>query len=384
MKPMKNLLAATPPMGWMSWNLLGKDVNEHIIKETADAMVQSGMQALGYEYVCIDNHWPGGRDESGALYPSPEKFPNGIAALADYIHARGLKLGIYSDAGVKTCGGCPGSEGYEEIDARTFAAWGVDYLKYDWCNTADTRENAERLYSKMGAALRATGRPIVFAICEWGHHRPWVWGPKVGGQLWRTFGDIWDAWGDGSESWQSGIDTIAFEMQRGLEAYAGPGHWNDPDMLIIGLRGKGFAQGGGCTDTEYRTQMSAWCMLAAPLMASCDLRSMDTATRDILMNPEMIAVNQDPLGKQGYRVYRSGKTEVWKKSLQNGELAVAMFNRDETARMVNVPWSDIEISGRYHARDLWALADLGILESMYSQEVEGHGSVVLRLAPELG
>ncbi len=380
MQNTESLLAPTPPMGWMSWNLLAKNISAAAVQEMADAMASNGMSDLGYQYICIDDHWHGGRDESGVLYPDGAKFPQGIKAVADYVHQRGLKLGIYSDAGTKTCGGCPGSEGYEEIDARTFASWEVDYLKYDFCHVPDTRADAFRRYSRMGKALQNSGRPIVFALCEWGHHRPWLWGPEVGGSLWRTSGDVWDGWEDGSESWQCGIDSIGFNMQRGLEIYAGPGRWNDPDMLVAGLRGKGAVSGPGCTDTEYRTQMSLWVMLAAPLMISCDLRRMDAVTRDILTNPEVIALNQDPLGRQGYRVCRNGSAEVWVKPLQNGDLGVGLFNREKAARMVTAPWSDLELSGLYSVRDLWSKTDMGVYDDAYSFELDGHGSVLLRLS----
>ncbi len=380
MEDTRKILTSTPPMGWMSWNLLAKNISDSAVREMAQAMVSTGMRDLGYQYICMDDHWHGGRDEHGALYPNAEKFPHGIAALADYVHSLGLKLGIYSDAGSKTCGGCPGSGGYEEIDARTFASWGIDYLKYDFCYATDTRADAFALYSRMGQALKNSGRDIVFGICEWGHHRPWLWGNQAGGHLWRTTTDIWDGWKDGPEGWQAGVETIAFDEQRGLESFAGPDHWNDPDMLVVGLKGKGAVVGPGCTDTEYRTQMSAWCMLAAPLMTSCDLRHMDAVTRETLTNPEVIAINQDALGKQGYRVCRSSRAEVWKKPFVNGDWAVALFNREEEPRTVKAHWSDLEIEGRYAIRDLWSRADMGECDESYAFEVDAHGSVLLRLS----
>jgi alpha-galactosidase len=379
----KIMLAATPPMGWNSWNQFGAHIHEDLVKGTAEAFISSGMLDAGYNYVVIDDLWHGGRDENGRLFPDPVKFPHGIKALADYVHSLGLKFGIYSDAGTKTCAGCPGSRGFEELDAQTFASWDVDYLKYDFCYTEDNRAYAERAYTAMGSALQATGRPIVFSVCEWGHHSPWLWAKKAGGHLWRTTGDICDSWKDGSVTWCSGVESIGFEQQRGLEVYAGPGHWNDPDMLVVGLYGKSKTiPGAGCTDNEYRSHMSLWCLLAAPLMVGCDIRTMNPVTRDILMNREIIALDQDVLGKQGYRACRVGRSEVWKKTLVNKALGVGIFNRGDTPQTVTVHWSDLEISGHYQIRDLWEHLDTGESDSSYTTEVEPHGCKVLRLSPE--
>ncbi len=374
-----DMVAPTPPIGWNSWNAFGKNVNEEVIKEITNALVSTGLRDKGYCYVVIDDHWHGGRDKNGNLFPDPIKFPGGMPALADYIHSRGLKFGIYSDAGVKTCGGEPGSQGFEEVDAKTFASWGVDFLKYDFCFTEDNRKTAERLYATMGAALLAAGRPILFNICEWGHHRPWLWAAKAGGATWRVTGDIWDGWQDGPEAENNGIDSIGFEQLRGLEQYAGPGQWNDPDMLVVGLRGKGSIKGPGCTDTEYRTHFSIWCMLAAPLFIGCDLRNIDAISLETLSNSELIALDQDSLGKQGGRVCRLGRTEVWVKPLINGELAVGLFNRSEQPKLVNADWSDLEIEGRYRVRDLWLHEELGIFDGAFSSEVISHGCRILRL-----
>jgi alpha-galactosidase len=375
-------MAETPPMGWNSWNQFGNHIHEDLIKETAEAIVNSGMSVTGYNTIVIDDLWHGGRDENGRLFPDPMKFPHGIKTLADYVHSLGLQFGMYSDAGTRTCGGRPGSQGFEEQDAQTFASWDVDYLKYDFCYTEDTRAYAERAYSTMGKALQATGRPIVFSICEWGHHRPWLWAAKAGGHLWRTTGDIFDSWRDGPELWAYGIDSIGFEQQRGLETYASPGHWNDPDMLVVGLRGQSKTiSGAGCTDTEYRTHMSLWCMLAAPLMVGCDIRNMDPITKEILMNDEIIALDQDNLGKQGYRVCRQSRSEIWVKPLSVGELGVGVFNRGETAQSVTAHWSDLEIQGMYQIRDLWAHQELGTSNTGYTCQVEPHGCQVLRLSP---
>ena len=378
---MSDSLAPTPPMGWSSWNGFGSNIHEELIKGIADAMLTSGMKDAGYTYVNIDDHWHGGRGEDGKLFPDPQKFPSGMKALGDYIHSKGLKFGIYSDAGPKTCGGQPASRDHEEIDAQTFAAWGVDYLKYDYCHAPEDRASAERLYKTMGDALKATGRPIVFSICEWGQRRPWLWGRQAGGRLWRTTGDIGDSWSDSPCRWGfvlPGIDRIGFDFQRGLEQYAGPDGWNDPDMMIVGLKCKGFIPGGGCTDEEYRTHFSLWCLLAAPLMASCDLRSMDAVTREILTNTEVIALNQDPLGKQAGWV---GAGEVWAKPLANGDLGVGLFNRSNDRTWVNAHWSNLGITGSYQVRDLWQHADLGLFDDKFSAEIAPHACVILRLSP---
>jgi alpha-galactosidase len=378
----KDLIAATPPMGWNSWNAFGKQINEQVIRQTAKALVSLGLRQVGYTYLIIDDHWQGGRDKFGNLYPHPDKFPSGMPALADYIHSLGLKFGIYSDTGLKTCGGEPGSLGYEEQDARTFASWGVDYLKYDFCFTRDDRATAEQLYRKMGKVLRQTGRPILFNICEWGHHQPWLWARQVGGHTWRTTGDIWDGWKDGPHISQNGIDSIGFEQQRGLEAFASPGGWNDPDMLVVGLHGRGAIGGPGCTDEEYRIHFSLWCLLAAPLVIGCDLRNLDAISLEILSNPEVIALDQDPLGKQGSRICRLGRCEVWSKPLSNGDLGVGIFNRDDITRELNVPWSDLEIEGNWRVRDLWQHADLGVYEAQITIQLESHSCRILRLSPE--
>jgi len=365
-------------MGWNSWNLLASQVNEQDLRAIADALVSSGMRDAGYQYLVIDDLWQTDRDSAGNLQADPQKFPQGIKALAAYVHERGLKLGIYSDAGTKTCGGAPGSIDNEERDAATFASWDVDFLKYDYCYAPPERERAIELYTKMGQALQATGRPILFSICEWGERQPWEWGRAAHGQMWRTTGDMGDFWSGSEHGFLRGIDTIGFS-QHGLESYAGPGGWNDPDMLIVGLYGQGAIGGGGCTETEYRTHMGLWCLLAAPLMAGCDLRTMSASTREILTNPEVLALNQDPLGKQGFRVSQIEGREVWKKPLQNGDLGVGLFNRGEATAVVTATWSDLGIEGRHAVRDLWARQDLEDASTAFSAEVPAHGSVLLRI-----
>ena len=280
-------LAATPPMGWNSWNKFGCDVSEALIRDTADALVASGMRDAGYQYLVVDDCWQVDRDAEGRILADPARFPNGMKAVADYVHARGLKFGIYSDAGAKTCQGRPGSNGFEEIDAASYAAWGVDYLKYDWCSNEGV--DARIAYVTMRDALRATRRPIVFSMCEWGTSKPWEWARGVA-HLWRTTGDILDCW-DCTNTWGGAGWTVLLDKQVGLDKYAGPGGWNDPDMLEVG--------NPGLTVPESRAHFTMWCMLAAPLMAGNDLRGMAPEIRDILVNPEVIAVDQDPLGRQG-------------------------------------------------------------------------------------
>ncbi len=370
-------LALTPPMGWNTWNKFGCNVSDELVRGMADAMVKSGMKDAGYQYVVIDDCWQVSRDEHANIVPDTQRFPNGIKAVADYVHSLGLKFGIYSDAGSKTCAGRPGGLGHEYQDALMYASWGVDYLKYDWCHT--TTQDAKASYANIRAALDASGRPIVLSICEWGEHQPWIWGKEVGGNLWRTTGDIQDRWG-GKEKWpnggccSNGVLAILDE-QVGLESYAGPGHWNDPDMLEVG--------NGGMTTTEYRSHFSLWAILAAPLMAGNDLRSMSSETRDILTNKEVIAVNQDPLGRQGRRVWKDGDLEVWGKQLQDGSRAVVLLNRGSSSHEISVGWEQIGYPGHLSAavRDLWAHKDLGRFTNKFSAPVESHGVVVVTVKP---
>jgi alpha-galactosidase len=325
-------LALTPPMGWNSWNFFEEKTSEQLLKEIADAMVSNGMAASGYQYIIIDDYWVGGRDIHNKLFPDPIRFPNGIKPLADYIHAKGLKLGIYSDAAELTCGGVTASYNFEEIDAATFAAWGVDYLKYDYCNAPDDVVTAFTRYKKMGDALKKTGRPMVYAICEWGQRKPWLWAKAAGGHLWRTTWDSRDVW-QSNDSEKTGIMEI-FDQQENLANYAGVGGWNDPDMLMVGLYGKGSSSTvngrfKGCTATEYRTHFVLWCMLAAPLILNSDLRNIDPATLQLLTNKALLQVNQDPLGHQATTVLKKDGIQVLKKILSNNEIAICIFNRSD-------------------------------------------------------
>jgi alpha-galactosidase len=365
-----NGLALTPPMGWNSWNKFGCEINEQLVRGAADTMVSTGMRDAGYVYVVIDDCWQVGRDAQGALVADPAKFPSGMQALGDYIHSKGLKLGIYSDAGSKTCGGRPGSQGREYQDARTFADWGADYLKYDWCWTGVRK--AEEAYALMADALRSTGRDIVFSICEWGKDRPWDWGPRIG-NLWRTTTDIRNAW-TGRVKFQIGVVDIA-DLNEPLYAHAGPGHWNDPDMLQVG--------NGGMNDVEERSHFSLWAIMAAPLLAGNDIANMAPRVRDILLNKEVIAIDQDSLGIQGHRVRDDGDLEVWSKPLADGSRAVVLFNRGMQPAEIAAKWTELGYPLKMSAevRDLWTHRSLGRKVGGFSATVPSHGVVMVRVTP---
>jgi len=357
-----NGLAKTPPMGWNSWNKFAGRVDDAAVRGIADAMASNGMREAGYVYVNIDDTWEAGRNAQGEIQTN-KKFPD-MKALADYVHKKGLKLGIYSSPGPNTCAGYEGTYGHEEQDAMTFAKWGIDYLKYDWCGARIlyTDEEMPAIYQKMGDALLKTGRPIVYSLCQYGRLDVWKWGPEVGGNLWRTTGDIRDTW--------DSMTGIGFR-QNELAQYARPGHWNDPDMLEIG--------NGGMSDTEYKTHMSLWAMLAAPLLAGNDLRQMTPETLAILTNREVIAVDQDKLGKQGTRFSKNGDQEIWTRQLSGGAIAVAFFNRAKDEAKMSVKWADIGAPAKRKARDLWLHRDVEAKDPEYSVTVPGHGVVMLRL-----
>jgi alpha-galactosidase len=362
-RQLDNGLARTPPMGFNTWNKFACNVNEDLIKGIADAMVSSGMRDAGYQYVVIDDCWQVGRDSAtGRIVPDPQRFPHGMRALADYVHSKGLKFGLYTDAGRRTCEGRPGSYQHYELDARTYAEWGVDYTKVDWCY-ADSL-NARVQYTQFRDALLAAGRPIVFSICEWGSNRPWEWAPGVG-NLWRTTGDISDRW------WS--MIRIADASASHARA-AGPGGWNDPDMLEVG--------NGGMTAEEYRVHFSLWAIMAAPLIAGNDIRTMSDTTRDILTNREVIAVDQDSLGAQGWLAAQpSPDLQVWVKPLRDGARAVALVNRTEAAAEIAAAWSTIGLPpGPATVRDLWAHAERGRYTDRYAATVPSHGVVMVRVA----
>jgi alpha-galactosidase len=351
-------------MGWNSWNRFGCNVSEKLVREIGEAMVKSGMRDAGYRYVVIDDCWQVARDSDGALVADKERFPGGMKALADHVHGLGLKFGLYTDAGRKTCEGRPGSYEHEAIDARSFAAWGVDYTKVDWCHAEGL--DAPTQFAKFRDALAAAGRPIVFSICEWGANQPWRWAPDVG-HLWRTTGDIGD-------SWSSMLGILDQTAQHG--SAQAPGGFNDPDMLEVG--------NGGMTDEEYRAHFSLWAVLAAPLIAGNDVRNMSEVTRAILTNREVIAVDQDPLGMQGTLVASNPpELQVWTKPLADGSKAVVLLNRSALAASMTVRWSRIGLTDGQAAtvRDLWAHQDRGTASGRFSATVAPHGAVMLRVTP---
>ncbi len=379
-------IAQRPPMGWMTWNMFGGNISDSLIRQTADAMVTSGMAAVGYEYIIIDDLWQGSRGDDGRLFPDPAKFPYGIKALADYVHSKGLKLGIYSNAAEKTCAGATGSLGYEEIDAQTFADWGIDYLKYDYCGAPADAESAKKLYSKMKAALDATGRPILFAVCEWGARQPWKWARESGGNIWRTTWDIRDTWEHGQfDNGHAGIMEI-LDRQVDLAEFSGPGGWNDPDMLVVGLYGTGDSSNAngasGCTTTEYRSQFSLWALLSAPMIAANDLRTMNQETLSILTNREVIDINQDRLGKQAKRIHKDGELEIWAKDLDYGAVAVGLLNRDSVSRQITLEKDLLNIDSGFVVRDVWKHANIARLEDSLSFTVASHEVVLLVLLPK--
>jgi len=372
-------LAKTPPMGWNSWNKFQCNVSEKLIMETADAMVSSGMKEAGYDYIVIDDCWQIGRDEEGNIIPDPERFPNGMKAVGDYIHSKGLKFGLYTDAGLKTCEGRPASRGYEFQDFRQYAKWGVDYTKVDWCYAEN--QNALASFSLIRDAIKSSGRPMVLSICEWGFSKPWLWGEGVG-HLWRTTLDIEDCWDcstiyvDNGKEMENFLGfTKILDLQVGLEIYAGPGHWNDPDMLQVGNE--------KLTYEENKAHFSLWCILAAPLMSGNDLRNMSPEITAILTNKEVIAIDQDPLGKQGVKIRDDGDFEVWSKQLSDGSRAVVLFNRSESSANMTVNWNEIGYPNHLKAdvRDLWKKKDMGSYSGKYSAEVPVHGVVLIKIQP---
>jgi alpha-galactosidase len=351
-------------MGWNSWNKFHRNVDDKAVRGMADAMASNGMRDAGYVYVNIDDTWEGTRDASGLLHTN-EKFPD-MKALADYVHSKGLKIGIYSSPGPKTCAQYEGSFGHEEQDAKMWAEWGFDYLKYDWCSASQVYDvkSLPAVYAKMGEALAKAGRPIVYSLCQYGWQDVGEWGAKVGGNLWRTTGDISDRW--------PSMMHIGFELQPGREKFSKPGRWNDPDMLEIG--------NGGMTDDEYRTHMSLWSLLAAPLLAGNDLRDMKKEIADILMNREVIAVDQDAKGVQGVRIAKNNDLEVWEKPLSDGSHAVGLFNLGKDSAMARVSFSDLKLTGSHAVRDLWTHEDKGKVKDHFEATVPSHGVVLVKIA----
>ncbi len=376
-------LALTPPMGWDSWNTFRTNITEKLVMETADAIVASGMKAAGYKYVVLDDGWmTKKRDANGNLVADPKKFPHGMKALINYVHSKGLMFGLYNCAGTKTCAGYPGTRGYEYQDARFYARLGIDYLKYDWCYTDGIE--AQEAYRTMSNALRIAGRPIVFSICEWGENKPWEWAGSVG-ELWRTTDDlaaVFDGYLDRRGWKQNGVMPVV-DLQNGLRKFAGPGHWNDPDMLEVG---------NGMSTDEDRAHFSLWCMLAAPLIAGNDVRKMSKATRRILANREMIAIDQDKAGIEGFKYKEADSLEVWAKLLQNDDWAICFLNRSHKPVTVNFRWKDEMItdsifnktldakSNNYKIRNLWTKSNQGDTQKPLRAMLPSHDVMMLRLS----
>lgn len=375
-------LGKTPQMGWNSWNTFGCNVNEKMIREMADAMVSSGMRDAGYVYINIDDCWHGQRDEKGFIHPDKKTFPSGIKALADYVHAKGLKLGIYSDAGNTTCAGRPGSRGHEYQDAITYASWGIDYVKYDWCDTQDI--NPKSAYTTMRDAIHKAGRPMLFSICEWGDNKPWEWATDVG-HSWRTTGDIYPCWNceHNHGSWSSWGVLPILDKQVGLRKYAGPGHWNDMDMMEVG---------NGMNEDEDRAHFSLWAIMASPLITGNDLRSMSDTTKKILTNKDMITINQDKLGIQAMKWLDEGDIEVFVKPLEKGRYAMLFLNRADIAKTYQLNWKDHYMKDDiskyeiwfdkkvYQWRDIWR-DESGSTADKLVLEIPAHGVRVMILNP---
>ena len=376
-------LALTPPMGWNSWNTFQTNISEKLVMETVDAIIASGMKAAGYEYIVLDDGWmTKERDVNGNLVPDPKKFPHGMKALINYVHSKGLKFGLYNCAGTKTCAGYPGTRGYEYQDARFYARLGIDYLKYDWCYTDGIE--AQEAYRTMSNALRVAGRPIVFSLCEWGENKPWEWAGSVG-ELWRTTGDIaavFDGYSEHTTWKQTGVMPI-IDLQEGLRKYAGPGHWNDPDMLEVG---------NGMSENEDRAHFSMWCMLAAPLIAGNDVSKMLKVTKGILTNKEVIAIDQDKSGIEGFKYRDADSLQVWAKPLQNGDWAICFLNRSHNPVQVNFNWKDELITdsifkktlnakdNNYKIRNLWTKSNDGDTQKPMETMLPSYDVIMLRLS----
>jgi len=378
-------LALTPPMGWNTWNTFQTKIDEPLLKGMVDSYVSSGMRDAGYTYFVLDDGWMAmERDANGNLVADPQKFPNGMKAFADYVHSKGMKFGIYNCAGTKTCAGYPGTRGYEYQDARLYASWGVDYLKFDWCNAEGI--NAKEAYATMSKALKATGRPIVFSLCEWGSNRPWLWA-KDDGQLWRSTGDIGPYFDKSltKNGWTPLSVLNILDRQDSIRQYAGPGHWNDPDMLEVG---------NGMSYAEDKAHFTLWCMLAAPLMGGNDLRKMSDQTKDILTNKEAIAIDQDALGIECFRYYSFDGIEVFVRPLVNGDLAVCFLNRSGRSQTVSYDWAahliqdktsntNVDFSqSTFKLRDLWAKKDIGTTQKPFKQTIASHDVVMLKLTKQ--
>ena len=377
-------LAATPPLGWNSWNQFASAVDQDKVLAAARALQRHGLQAMGYDTVVIDDCWSQPqRDSLGNLVAHKERFSGGIAALAKEVHGLGLKLGIYSCAAEKTCAGYLGSLGFEDQDAKLFASWGVDFLKYDYCNAPQDQAAAIQRYTRMGNALQACGRPILYSLCEWGGRAPQLWGRQAGGQMWRVSGDLFDSWVDVwvDKPGYYGVGVgSAFDLAASLAPYGGPGGWNDLDMLIIGLQGKGAVKGGGLSPAEYRTHLTLWILACSPLMLGCDLDQLSGEELDQLRNAEALSVNQDPLGLPGRRVSVQGSCEAWAKPLADGGVALGLFNRGEAGADLQLSAAHLGLLDHPKAvRDLWARSDAGELAAQRRWRIQPHHSLLLKV-----
>ena len=379
-------IALTPPMGWNSWNCFAHTVSDASIRTAAQAMVESGLSRHGWSYVNIDDYWqtcPGertdmslmgpARDSAGRILPNA-RFPD-MAALCRDVHQLGLKIGIYSSPGATTCGGCVGSWGHEAQDAQTYADWGFDYLKYDWCSYAqcvrnDSLSELMRPYLVMGRALRAQPRDLLLSLCQYGMGHVAAWGAKAGGQCWRTTHDIVDTWAS---------VTGIVQAQEGFELFAGPGAWNDLDMLVVGTVGWGEPHPTRLTPNEQYSHLSYWCLLASPLLLGCDLTRLDPFTLNLLTNDEVLDVNQDPLGRQAVRVQHDDAQEIWAKPMSDGSTAVGLFNRSCLTRTVTLPFASLGLKGPHRLRDLWRQKDLGVAADTFAAEIPGHGVLLLNV-----
>jgi alpha-galactosidase len=369
-----NDLALTPPMGWSSWYPFVDTINEKKIMETADAIVSSGLRDAGYTILQLDDGWMAKvRDEKGRQFADKTKFPRGMKFLADYLHERGLKLGIYSSAGATTCAGYPGSYNHEELDAKTYADWGIDYLKYDACGKKEGHSDKE-LFTRMGNALKKTGRPIIFNLCIFYSDTTHLWGATLG-NTWRTGGDIVKFIEKNPEvtydNWYSTLQTQVL----GKEKYAGPGHWNDPDNLIIG-----YARNNRQTLAEQQAQFSFWVLLSAPLFLGNDVRYMPDEIKKIITNPEVIAVNQDKEGRQGTRIISEDNYEVWMKPLSDGAKAVVIFNKTNSTAKIKLNRTDVDMQGKLKVRDLLKHANKGSFKKHFSAAVPPHGVVMIKVS----
>ncbi len=377
-------LALTPPMGWNSWNTFQTNISEQLVKDIADSMVANGMRDAGYTYIVLDDGWMSMQRDTvtGNLIPDPKKFPHGIKALADFVHSKGLKFGLYNCAGTKTCAGYPGTRGYEYQDARFYASLDVDYLKFDWCSSDGL--NAQESYATMSNALFVAKRPVIFSLCEWGNNKPWEWAAKDG-ELWRTTGDIGNYFDTVKDTggWKPNPVTKIIDLEADLRKYAGPGHWNDPDMLEVG---------NGMKEGEDRAHFSMWCMLAAPLIAGNDIRKISAATRNILTNKDAIAINQDALGVQALKYASKDSLETWVKPLSNGDWAVCFLNRSAQPQKINFNWKNETVNDTlsskqlnttadtYKITDVWTKKNLSTTAKPLNAVVPSHDVLMLRLS----